>query len=178
VAVTVRLLELFRNCTLRCPHLAIQPFVKGLCDVHGIPFRHYLSTQFSICFDLYLSIRDEVDHRLRVALGRDGPNWRLRHACPACTHKVEGEAPLDFNILVTMDGNDSLKRIQKRSQVVEDLVEGEDSNIAESNERIDTRCVSGDYYLSRQTVDRWSKEVLEKLVYEPVVSNIFNISLS
>ena len=77
-----------------------------------------------------------------------------------------------------MDGNDSLKRIQKRSQVFEDLIEGEDSNVAKSNERIDTRCVSGDYYLSRQTVDRWSKEVLEKLVREPMVSNSFNLSLS
>jgi hypothetical protein len=77
-----------------------------------------------------------------------------------------------------MDGNDSLKRIQKRSQVVEDLVEGDDSNIAESNERIDTRCVSGDYYLSRQTVDRWSKEVLDELLHEPTVRNSFSISLS
>jgi hypothetical protein len=36
---------------------------------------------------------------------------------------------------------------------------------------MDTRCVSGDYYLSRQKVDRWSKEVLEKLVHEPMVNN-------
>jgi len=106
-----------------------------------------------------------------VALGRDSPNWRLRHACPACTHKLDGEAPLTFDILVTMDGNDSLKRIQKRSQVVEDLVEGEESDVGESNERMDTRCVSGDYYLSRQKVDRWSREVLEKLVHEPMVNN-------
>jgi hypothetical protein len=70
-----------------------------------------------------------------------------------------------------MDGNDSLKRIQKRSQVVEDLVEGEESDVGESNERMDTRCVSGDYYLSRQKVDRWSREVLEKLVHEPMVNN-------
>jgi len=172
VAVSVRVLELFRNCSLRCPHLAIQPFVKGLCDVHGVPFRPYLSTQFSICLDLYLSIRDEVDRRLQEALGQDSPNWRLRHACPACTHKLDGEAPLTFDILITMDGNDSLKRIQKRARVAEDLVEGEEASVGESNERIDTRCVSGDYYLSRQTVDRWSKEVLEKLACEPTVSDI------
>lgn len=134
MAISVRVLELFRNFTLRCPHLAIQPFVKGLCDVHGIPFRPYLSIQFSICFDLFLSIRDEVDHRLQVALGRDSPNWRLRHACPACTHKLNDEAPLTFDILVTMDGNDSLKRIRKRSRVVEDLVEGEECDVGESNE--------------------------------------------
>lgn len=36
VAVTVRVLELYRTSHFRCPHLAIQPFVKGLCDLHGV----------------------------------------------------------------------------------------------------------------------------------------------
>jgi hypothetical protein len=57
---------------------------------------------------------------------------------------LDGEAPLTFDILVTMDGNDSLKRIQKRARVAEDLVEGEEASVGESNERIDTYC--GDVY--------------------------------
>ena len=111
---TTRLLELYRNSHLRCPHLAIQPFVKGLCDLHGISFRPYLSQQFSISYDLYLSIREEVQKHVNVALGRDSPDWRLRHACPACTYKLEGKAELIFKMLVTMDGNDSLKRILRQ----------------------------------------------------------------
>ena len=30
-------LKLFRTTHLRCPHLAVQPFVKSLCDLHGVP---------------------------------------------------------------------------------------------------------------------------------------------
>jgi hypothetical protein len=111
LAISTRLLELYRNSHLRCPHLAIQPFIKALCDLHGVPFRPYLSQQFSISYDLYLSIREDVERRVRVALGRDSPNWRLRHTCPACSYKLEGEADLIFKMLITMDGNDSLKRI-------------------------------------------------------------------
>jgi hypothetical protein len=36
VAVSTRVLELYRISHLCCPHLAIQPFVKGLCDLHGV----------------------------------------------------------------------------------------------------------------------------------------------
>ena len=35
-AVSMQVLELYWNSHLRCPHLAIQPFVKGLCDLQGI----------------------------------------------------------------------------------------------------------------------------------------------
>ena len=111
MAVTTRVLELYHNNHLRCPHLAIQPFVKSLCDLHGKAFRPYLSQQFSICYDLYIQIRDEAKLRVDLALGRDTPQWRLQNACPACTYKLEGESKLIFDMLCMMDGNDSLKRI-------------------------------------------------------------------
>lgn len=47
-------------------------------------------------------------------LERDLPNWRLRNACPACTYKLEDKPTLTFDMLVTMDGNDSLKRVIRR----------------------------------------------------------------
>ena len=75
VAITTRVLELFRTTHLRCPHLAVQPFVKSLCDLHGVPFRPTLSRQFSISFDVYLRIRDEVSKRVHSALNQDTPNW-------------------------------------------------------------------------------------------------------
>lgn len=56
LAVTSRLLELFRVTHLRCPHLSTQAFVKGLCDLHGFAFRPYLATQFSVCYDLFVEI--------------------------------------------------------------------------------------------------------------------------
>ncbi|KAJ7250234.1 hypothetical protein C8J57DRAFT_1521249 [Mycena rebaudengoi] len=32
--------------------LAVQSFVKSLCDLHGVPYRPYLCQQFTICYDL------------------------------------------------------------------------------------------------------------------------------
>ncbi|RDB20084.1 hypothetical protein Hypma_012873 [Hypsizygus marmoreus] len=162
VAFTTRAMELYRTSHLRCPHLAIQPFVKGLCDLHAVPFRPYLSRQFSIAYDLYLSIRGAVDARVQAALERDTPEWRLKHACPACTHKLHGEDQLIFDMLVTMDGNDSLKRILRRGPAEED----EDGELAPgvSRELRDDRQVGGDYYLSRERVDKWAKELLEEML--------------
>lgn len=39
VALSIRVLELYRVNHLRCPHLAIQPWVKSLCDMHGVSAR-------------------------------------------------------------------------------------------------------------------------------------------
>jgi hypothetical protein len=36
VAITVRVLEVFRVLHARAPQLAIQPYVKSLCDLHGV----------------------------------------------------------------------------------------------------------------------------------------------
>jgi hypothetical protein len=36
VAVKARVLEAYRVAHVRCPHLAIQSFVKALCDLHGV----------------------------------------------------------------------------------------------------------------------------------------------
>jgi hypothetical protein len=36
VAISTRVLELYRVTHVRCPQLAVQPFVKSLCDLHGV----------------------------------------------------------------------------------------------------------------------------------------------
>lgn len=51
------------------------------------------------------------------ALRRDSKDWRLCHVCPSCTYKLESEEKLKFSMLYTMDGNDSLKRIQRREAI-------------------------------------------------------------
>jgi hypothetical protein len=38
VAISTRVLELYRTTHIRCPQLAIQPFVKSLCDLHGVSY--------------------------------------------------------------------------------------------------------------------------------------------
>jgi hypothetical protein len=36
VAIRVRVLEVYCVTHVRCPHLAIQAFVKSLCNMHGV----------------------------------------------------------------------------------------------------------------------------------------------
>ncbi|KAJ3712392.1 hypothetical protein C8R42DRAFT_647550 [Lentinula raphanica] len=157
VAVTTRTLELFRIQSLRCPRLSIQAFVKSLCDLQGIPFKPYLREQFSIAFDLYLDVNLRIHKRVMKALGRDSENWRLMNTCPCCMYRTEGEPKLRFSLLGTMDGNNSLKRLYRKDTVGEDSAE-------QSKERSDMRVGGGDYYLTREEVDEWSKAAIQEMV--------------
>ncbi|KAJ7599716.1 hypothetical protein C8J56DRAFT_766299, partial [Mycena floridula] len=92
-----------------CPCLTIQPFVKMLCDLHGVPFFPYLATQFSIAYDLYLDMQRRTRERVFTALGRNGPNWQLSNDCPCCLYELEGKRELQYSMFFMMDSNDSLK---------------------------------------------------------------------
>ncbi|KAJ7440038.1 hypothetical protein FB451DRAFT_1059100 [Mycena latifolia] len=154
-------LEMFRVARLRCPTLSIQSWVKTLCDLHGRAYVPYLSQQFNICYDLYLETLQAVDGRVAKALGRDAPDWRLKNCCPACTYKLEGEAKLIFSMLTTMDGNDSLKRVLRKDKTFDN-----EGNLTRGkSERQDPRVVDvgGNYFLTREKVNEWSKEVLKGL---------------
>ncbi|KAJ7358050.1 hypothetical protein DFH08DRAFT_911665 [Mycena albidolilacea] len=115
-AVSIRVLEMFRLARLRCPALGVQAWIKTLADLHGTAFKPYSAQRFTICFDLYLEILDNAEKRVKTALGRDAPDWRLKNGCPACTYKLKGEDKLIFAMLLLMDGNDSLKRILRKDK--------------------------------------------------------------
>ncbi|KAJ7878793.1 hypothetical protein B0H14DRAFT_3435392 [Mycena olivaceomarginata] len=150
-----RVLEAYRVAHVQCPHLAIQSFVKALCDLHGFPYRPYLCQQFSIAYDLYLDLRRRTDECVMKALGRNS-SWRLKHACPACTYKLKGEDLLIFNMLTTMDGNDLLKRVLRRQKVgMEDT---------ETGEPVLGEDAGDGYFSSRARVEKWAKDrVAEQL---------------
>ncbi|KAJ7080779.1 hypothetical protein B0H15DRAFT_924340 [Mycena belliarum] len=162
VVITIRALEVFRITRLRCPRLGIQAYVRSLCDLHSVPPRPYLATQFTVAFDVYLAIRGIVDKRVLAALGRDTPDWRLKNACPACLYRVEGEDKLEIPLLATVDGNNSLKRFWRRER--EELRDDGAGVPGASKERLDSRIPSGDYYLPREEVDRWAREGLEDMM--------------
>ncbi|KAF8173360.1 hypothetical protein K438DRAFT_1728477 [Mycena galopus ATCC 62051] len=161
VAIAVRVLEAFRVLHARAPQLAIQPYVKSLCDLHGVPFKPYLSQQFSIAYDVYLAIRRQTDERVMNALGRDS-KWRLKHACPACMYKLEGEDQLIFDMLTTMDGNNSLKRVLRR--LPSDGEADGEPTLGRSKERVDNRDAGDGYFLSRDRVDTWAKTRLAEIL--------------
>ncbi|KAG1805958.1 uncharacterized protein BJ212DRAFT_1283159, partial [Suillus subaureus] len=76
-----------------------------------VEFQWHLSHQFLIALDLYLQIRWVVASLVAKSLRHNSPDWRLKHACPACTYMLTDENQLHFKILYTMDGNDLLKCI-------------------------------------------------------------------
>ncbi|KAJ7664009.1 hypothetical protein DFH06DRAFT_1268637 [Mycena polygramma] len=162
VVITIRALEVYRVTHLRCPRLGIQPFVRALCDIHGVAPRPWLASQFSVAYDLYLAIRAAIDQRVQRALGRDTPNWRLKNACPACMYKVEDEPTLIFPFLSTIDGGNSLSRYEQRER--EEVDEDGTTAPGASKARRDERVTPGDYYISREEVDTWSKEGLDDLM--------------
>jgi hypothetical protein len=104
-AITIHALKFYCITHLRCPHVSIHSFFKTLCDLHNKPFKPYLSRQFSITFDLYLSIQMLADRKVQVALNCDLPDWKLSNTCLSCTHVLQAEHKLKFSMLYTTDGN-------------------------------------------------------------------------
>ena len=171
-AISIHALELFRLTHHHCPHVTVHSFVKTLCDMHCIPFKLYLLRQFSIAFDLYLSIRTAVDRLVSASLGRDYEDYRIKHVCPSCTYVLEDEEKLKFSMLYTMDGNDSLKRILRREAIPEATAEapaapavsGSVEEVAQpilgaSSKVKDSRTAGHGIYLTREQVDEWAKEL-------------------
>ncbi|KAG6370043.1 hypothetical protein JVT61DRAFT_12564 [Boletus reticuloceps] len=76
---------------------------KALCHLHRVPYRPYLSAQFSAAFDVYLEILARVEQSINAVLGRNTPDWRMRNACPACFYKLKDEPPLEFSYLASID---------------------------------------------------------------------------
>lgn len=92
-----------------------------------------------------------MDTLVRTVLRRDTSDWRLRHACPACTYKLAQEPPMRFSMLYAMDGNDSLKRVIKRAQP-----DNENGDIGKVTEHPTKQKLYSDRYLMREFVDQWA----------------------
>ena len=98
-----------------------------------------------------------MDNWVQKALKHDDPNWRLKHACPACTNKLQNQLNLVFNMLIAMDGNDSLKCLLGWTP-------SDDLNITgPSNEHKDTCSVPGDYYISCKDINVYACELIEEV---------------
>ncbi|KAJ7734258.1 hypothetical protein B0H16DRAFT_1664996 [Mycena metata] len=154
VVFTARTLTAFHS-------LRKQAFLRSISDMHGVAPRPYLQTQFSAAYDLSLRAKEVVRLRVAQLLGRDGPDWRLQNACPPCLYKVEGEVALDPPFFLTMDGNNSLKRVERR----EGYTTADGVKVSgESVEAIDDRAAPRDYYIPAAEVDRFAKGGGEELL--------------
>ncbi|KAJ3743085.1 hypothetical protein DFH05DRAFT_1400357 [Lentinula detonsa] len=147
--ISTRTLELYHHLFVRCPRLSIQPFVRALCDLHGIRFRNHLCVQFSEAYDAFRAVKTSILSSIKTVLGRDNPDWRSLNACPACQYPTAGESELEFEMLAAMDGNDSLKRVERRE------ASGDASTPGRVKERYDPRVGGRDYFLDPKEVDEW-----------------------
>ncbi|KAG2337329.1 hypothetical protein BDR05DRAFT_978549 [Suillus weaverae] len=117
-------------------------YVKTLCDLQGVQFYAYLSRQFSIVLDIYLQILTSVNMLVYEALLLGDPHWRLKHACPACTYKLQV--------------NDSLKRVLKKS--MQDDLDTDSPFLQYLSELPTMQFVSGDHYLSNDYIEQFAKD--------------------
>ncbi|THU86725.1 hypothetical protein K435DRAFT_614977, partial [Dendrothele bispora CBS 962.96] len=132
-----------------CPRVAAQAFVKALCDIRGVPYEPHWAQQFSVAYDVYVAILQQVRTLVRKSLHRDSIDWRILNACPSCQTRVIGEKSLPVRMMVAIDGNNSLKRIARRDPPSEAGILGE------SREQNDPRDGGQDYFLTQKEVEEW-----------------------
>jgi hypothetical protein len=111
--------------------------------------------QFSSAFDTYLEILEQARDRLDKALGIENEQDRLKTTCVACTHALSNEPKLQFAMQAAIDGNGSLKRVQRVSK--------SDSNgggitTTTSIERLDSREAHDVRMMSREDVEAFKHE--------------------
>ncbi|KAF8589779.1 hypothetical protein K439DRAFT_1645026 [Ramaria rubella] len=81
----------------------IQAIAKVLCALHNVTYTRTFHDQLSLAFDAYLSLLQLVKQHVNMALGRDGPDWRLQY--------LKDEHKFVPAHLHTMDGNNSMKHV-------------------------------------------------------------------
>ena len=122
-----------------------------------VPYLPYLCTQFSNAYDAYLDICRHVDQQINAALGYNSSSSRLLRSCPCCFYQLDGEPEMEFSSFVSIDGNNSLKRLG--------------TSVRGVNDRLDSRTILSDHWLTPEEVDRFKDEV------KPRVSSLLLISL-
>ncbi|KAG1869718.1 hypothetical protein C8R48DRAFT_746887 [Suillus tomentosus] len=163
VGITTEVLEFYCIVHLRSPHLSIQAFVKSLCDLRGAEFHRHLSRQFSIAFDLHLQVRRCVAAMVAKSLCCDSPDWRLKHVCPACTYELVDEEDLTFKLLYAMDGNDSLKRVLRRS------LDHDGESLGPSSELPTGQQLTSDRYLPRTFVNQFASDISDTTAVDNII---------
>ncbi|KAH8824475.1 hypothetical protein DL96DRAFT_1416420, partial [Flagelloscypha sp. PMI_526] len=153
---SVSLLEIFQKLHCECPRLTIQPFLRAFCQIQCRPYSNFLAERFTIALDLYIQLSHHVEMWVDQKLERGADDWHFRHFCPVCTHEVQEEPALQFKLLVTIDGNESLKRIGRRK--LETREDGSQARTGPSAERPDQQSSYCSFFLPRMEVDQFAKD--------------------
>jgi hypothetical protein len=95
------------------------------------------------------------------ALSDDPDGWRTTHTCIPCTNKLPDEPKMIFSMQIAIDGNNSLKRVQRVRK--ETAKNGEVVSIL-SHEREDSRQVIDGHMVTVKEVDKYKDEVQSRQV--------------
>ncbi|QRV98248.1 hypothetical protein RhiJN_26267 [Ceratobasidium sp. AG-Ba] len=108
LAIHVDVLRYCMAFRKHAPIVSIQGITSAICDVHNNIYSAHLCDQISDALDVYLAFKRLTDDRLAVALSRDHPDYMvLKPTIP----QLKDEPKLEHSMMVTCDGNDSLKRV-------------------------------------------------------------------
>ncbi|RXW11468.1 hypothetical protein EST38_g14387 [Candolleomyces aberdarensis] len=143
VAISLRTLEFYKILRQRKPSFSVESFTKVLCDLYERPYQRRWRRLFADSFEVYLTITNEVERRVKAALNRSSEHWRVLNACPACMYELEGEPELQYRLEIAMDGNDSQKRMKDKGMAG------------------DVREFKSDYMIPLPEVDVWTHTQLE-----------------
>ena len=101
--------------------------------------------QFTIAYNEYLNILAGIDSRVRALLKQDSKNWWMLNMCVSCLYKLENEPKLKHSLLVSMDGNQSLKLV--------------DSKLRGGTPHLDTCRIVSDFLIPEEIVDLYKDKV-------------------
>lgn len=151
LAITLRTLSVFRQMHRTCPRFSKQAFVRSLCHIHEIPYAASMANGFTIAYDAFLEILYRVQDHCNRSLGRDTEFWRMKNVCAPCTYELEAEPSLRFKMLVSIDGNSSLKLVG--------------DEVRSGRFLPDDRTGRTDMWVSREEVDTFKYGVIHLLLY-------------
>ena len=115
-----------------------------------LAFRRRMLVPFNTAFDAYSEIRWRIEKEINAGVFRTRLGL-FQRACPCCTYRLDNENDLGYSMLVAMDGNDSLRRVERAIQ--------DESGHRHNIETLDDRERAAFFYLKTETVDKFKDEV-------------------
>ncbi|KAF8185649.1 hypothetical protein BJ912DRAFT_797325, partial [Pholiota molesta] len=157
LAISIELLEIYRQLRRVCPRLSLDALARALCHLHHLPRQPHLADQISSAYDCFLEVQRHIHATHSESLGRN-VDWEQQNVCPPCLYKTNNEPPLKFSFLAAMDGNNSLKLV--------------DSTFRPGSVRHDNRTSASSRWLSPEEVDVFKDEVHRKVLTSTSVPDI------
>ena len=109
--------------------------------------------KFNRAFDTYSEIRWTIKNKIDSLVFKDTRAMH-RSVCPSCSYQLQGEPKLDPEMLVAVDGNESLRRVERRRE--------DENGVERVAELKDSRTRTSPLFIERPRVDAFKNEVMSR----------------